>query len=70
MSSSKLFVALRPLLRVSILLVCVLMADADSRSTHSVPTKTGKQPFLATVDRVAPESLKEFAVPGVAVALI
>ena len=70
MNSAKLFLAFRPLLCFSILLVCVLMADAGSRSAHSAPTKTRKQPFLETVDRVAPQSLKEFAVPGVAVALI
>src|SRR5580693_5359458 len=70
MNSAKLFLAFRPLLCFSILLVCVLVADAGSRSAHSAPTKTRKQPFLETVDRVAPQSLKEFAVPGVAVGLI
>jgi len=39
-------------------------------SSHGASTKTQKQPFLATIDEVAPQSLKEFAVPGVAVALI
>lgn len=45
-------------------------ANAVDRSSHTASEKTQKQPFLATVDKDAPESLKEFAVPGVAVAFI
>jgi CubicO group peptidase (beta-lactamase class C family) len=56
--------------QAGIVLTLVLLANSIDIPSHSASAKTQRQPFLATVDRVAPQSLTEFAVPGVAVALI
>ena len=70
MNSPKTLCVLRSFVCPSILLLCAPVVGVDDMSTHSASTETRTLPFMSIVDRVAPQLLNEFAVPGVALALI
>jgi CubicO group peptidase (beta-lactamase class C family) len=69
--ASKINWGMRSLLLGSLLPLNLIVVNAQGTTNQSAPSKqTNSHPFAQTVDAVAPGFLREFGVPGVAVALI